>query len=521
MPLDRLEMRAIGGYVYQSAVPLGGSQEGRRGLPPKPVLWLLLRLHPTFRRRLARCKQAMQERLDRTLIDRWYREWRPGLIADIERWRRVDPGAFSDRELADHLQKLSEWTLAGASVHFELSVAHLSPLARLAMFCRDRLGYSDGQVLPLLSGLSEASSEPARELARLAALVRTDDELREAVLSAEPADVPGLLAERRADAAAKFREYLHHYGFRALRYEVAEETLGERPQLVAALLQDELRRPTDLETEPARLEGARAEARATALGALRDEAERHEFVDLLTDAERAYPIREDNEFFTVSVPLALGRFSFLEAGRRLAAANVLAAQGDIFFLQYEEISAALTGTSAAYGELVDQRRQEYAAMEAFDPPTSYGTRPPAPPLAVFPPEARLALQISAFALERVFEPERSNRREETGAPEIRGIPASRGIYEGPARIIMGEEEFDALQAGDVLVCPITSPVWSVLFAKVGALVTDSGGILSHPAIIAREYGMPAVVATGNATQVIRDGQRVEVDGAAGIVRLVG
>lgn len=130
------------------------------------------------------------------------------------------------------------------------------------------------------------------------------------------------------------------------------------------------------------------------------------------------------------------------------------------------------------------------------------------------------MEMSAFSLERVFEPERSNRRE-SGAVEIRGIAASRGTYEGLARIILGEEQFDALQAGDILVCPITSPVWSVLIAKVGALVTDSGGILSHPAIIAREYGIPAVVATGNATQIIRNGQRVQVDGGAGIVRLVG
>ena len=85
---------------------------------------------------------------------------------------------------------------------------------------------------------------------------------------------------------------------------------------------------------------------------------------------------------------------------------------------------------------------------------------------------------------------------------------------------MGEEDFDRLQAGDVLICPITSPVWSILFPKVGALVTDSGGVLSHPAIIAREYGIPAVVATGNATQVIQDGQQVVVEGDAGVVRVL-
>jgi pyruvate,water dikinase len=85
---------------------------------------------------------------------------------------------------------------------------------------------------------------------------------------------------------------------------------------------------------------------------------------------------------------------------------------------------------------------------------------------------------------------------------------------------VGEEEFGKIQAGDVLVCPVTSPVWSILFSRIGALVTDSGGILSHPAIIAREFGIPAVVATGNATQLLMDGQPVRVDGDAGLVTLI-
>jgi pyruvate,water dikinase len=87
------------------------------------------------------------------------------------------------------------------------------------------------------------------------------------------------------------------------------------------------------------------------------------------------------------------------------------------------------------------------------------------------------------------------------------------------RVIRSEDEFGRLEAGDVLVCPITSPVWSVLFTSIGALVTDTGGVLSHPAIIAREYRIPAVVATGNATQLLRDGQVVIVDGTIGSVQL--
>jgi pyruvate,water dikinase len=117
-----------------------------------------------------------------------------------------------------------------------------------------------------------------------------------------------------------------------------------------------------------------------------------------------------------------------------------------------------------------------------------------------------------------FAPEDSARVQ--SGPVLTGTPASAGSYTGPVRVIHEEAEFGQLRPGDVLVCPTTSPVWSILFASVGALVTDGGGLLSHPAIIAREHGIPAVVGTGNATSVLRTGVRVTVDGSGGAVRVM-
>ncbi len=109
-----------------------------------------------------------------------------------------------------------------------------------------------------------------------------------------------------------------------------------------------------------------------------------------------------------------------------------------------------------------------------------------------------------------------NQQTQTTTTEaLQGLAASPGQYTGSVRIIMNEAEFSKLKPGDVLVCPTTQPPWSVLFPIVGALVTDSGGILSHPAIIAREYGVPAVLATGNATSILHDDQVVTVDGDSG------
>lgn len=198
----------------------------------------------------------------------------------------------------------------------------------------------------------------------------------------------------------------------------------------------------------------------------------------------------------------------------------LAAVDDVFFLRFDELLAVLGGEAADHTDLIASCRQELTTISSFDPPASYGHEPPLPPLSVMPPETRWSMEAFLYSRDKVFEPDRSNRRVESGMRELTGVAAARGSYTGPARVILGEEHFDKLRQGDVLVCPITSPVWSILFAKVGALVTDSGGILSHPAIIAREYGIPAVVATGNATQLIADGQQIVVDGEAGVVRLL-
>jgi pyruvate,water dikinase len=102
---------------------------------------------------------------------------------------------------------------------------------------------------------------------------------------------------------------------------------------------------------------------------------------------------------------------------------------------------------------------------------------------------------------------------------LQGIAASSGNYTGTVRAIVNEGQFSKIRSGDVLVCPTTSPAWSMLFPSIGGLVTDSGGVLSHPAIIAREYRVPAVVATGNATQLLRDGQQVTVNGTIGTVQV--
>ena len=109
----------------------------------------------------------------------------------------------------------------------------------------------------------------------------------------------------------------------------------------------------------------------------------------------------------------------------------------------------------------------------------------------------------------------------TGAEnEFRGLAASPGTVEGTARVVHRVEELEELIDGEILVCPVTAPSWSVVFARIAAAVSDGGGIMSHAAIVSREYELPAVVATGIGTKVVRTGDRLRVDGSTGVITIL-
>jgi pyruvate,water dikinase len=143
--------------------------------------------------------------------------------------------------------------------------------------------------------------------------------------------------------------------------------------------------------------------------------------------------------------------------------------------------------------------------------------PPPPDPAGLPPDVGRVMRATGVALGHLF----GSSDLEHGEDVLRGLAASRGVYEGPARRISGPSEFDRIVKGDVLVTPSTTEAFNILLPLLGAIVTDSGGLLSHSAIVAREYGIPGVVGTREATERIADGARVRVDGDAGEVTVLG
>jgi pyruvate,water dikinase len=170
--------------------------------------------------------------------------------------------------------------------------------------------------------------------------------------------------------------------------------------------------------------------------------------------------------------------------------------------------AALAGSAATdLKQRVAERKAELERWATVQAPPLLGTFPPGPP-----PDDPVA--------RAVFKMFGGIPKEAAQANEITGMPGSPGVARGTARLIHSLADAHRLEAGDVLVAQTTSPPWTPLFATAAAVVTDTGGILSHAAVVAREYMIPAVLGTKRATGVIRDGQLVEVDGDEGVVRIL-
>jgi pyruvate,water dikinase len=197
-----------------------------------------------------------------------------------------------------------------------------------------------------------------------------------------------------------------------------------------------------------------------------------------------------------------------EFGRRFAAAGVIAEPDDLSFLTLDEVRATAVALSHVDRRaLVAERRAEMERFAAVTPPPVLGTPPAGPP-----PDSPFMRVMAQFM---------GTPPPPAGPPnEVRGYAGSPGRKRGTARIIHSLADVGRLRAGDVLVTATTWPAWTPLFATAAAVVTDIGGILSHCAVVAREYRIPAVVGTGRATTTFHDGQLLEVDGDAGVVRVV-
>ncbi len=250
--------------------------------------------------------------------------------------------------------------------------------------------------------------------------------------------------------------------------------------------------------------------------------ERAAFDQMLAVSHLVFPYVEDHKFYCEHWLTTSFFNKVREFGSLLLRYEVLDRQDDIFQLHYTEVEQALANVMNSWAAgsppsnrdhfkpIVAERRAMLKVLAEWQAPPAIGPMPD----NIEDPALQMLWGITTETLHSWAAPDLTNSN------DLKGYAASAGVVEGVARVLRSITDFGEIQEGDILVCPVTHPSWSPLFSKLKAAVSDIGGTMSHMAIVAREYGMPAVVGTGSATKRIQSGQRIRVDGDRGIVTIL-
>ncbi len=321
--------------------------------------------------------------------------------------------------------------------------------------------------------------------------------------------LPEVLAQtvEGRDFLRELHAYLEIFGWRNdAIFELADPTWREDPTRPLAAIQGQLALTADADPD-AQFERAareRNELIQRARGRLADPAVLARFDELYAQARCYLVMDEDHNFYIDQMGNAGLRRPLLELGRRLASRGAIRAAQDVFLLHLHEVDAGFSGVDQRATAAAREADLERWALVA--PPNTMGV-PPADDLAD-PFLVALSKQDAVPAATSGSSP-----------GVITGTPASGGVATGLARVARSLTEACAAQPGEVLVCEMTLPTWTPLFATIAAVVSDTGGVLSHCAIVAREAGIPCVVGTHVATHTITNGMRLTVDGARGTVQI--
>ena len=401
--------------------------------------------------------------------------------------------AGDDEPVADLLE-VCDYAWAKTMV---AAVVVISAYRRLSGFLNELFGpEAEAWTATLTQGYPNATVDAAQAQWELAQIASRSAEMRELIVDAELSSVQQALrqVEGGREFLSAFDDFLLRFGWRSEGWEAGLPTWRERPErplgVIRRMITDGTASPGLALDEVAR---RRQELTSDIEDRLRNDvaklAELHERLSAVTPY---LSVREDRALWQLNAFGSL-RSALLRRGDKMVRSGSIGRAEDILYLRPEEIERR----GSARGDLlevVEERKREWQRWSRLTPPANIGA-------------VETSTQLEGAG--------------EAAEGEVRGMAASRGVVTGPARIIRDLSEADKLMPGDVLVCRTTSPPWTVLFARASAVVADAGGVLAHTAITAREYGIPCVVGARGATERIRDGMLVTVDGDEGVVRLSG
>lgn len=413
---------------------------------------------------------------------RWTRHLSPEVNARHDALVARDLRACDDAAVVDFVREAS--ALAGhiGALRFSTVIAPLM-LTAAVLGALARLAGQRVSEFEWLAGLAYHTSETELALQGLADHVLARPALQDALRAAGRDAGLAELAVDDPGWAELLQRFLAAYGARTMRLYLpfTARAWAENPAALRATLQAVVRAGQPGAAQARMAAGRqRFEALRTTVVAALPRLLRGAFVRAV-ERFRGFHVEREATVFQIERAWMQARRGVAEIERRLVARRVLLAQGDALFLRSTELHAALAGELTGASRTVVRRRERRAAAVAY------------------------------WQRQRV--------RSDADLPEgtLRGQAGSPGVAEGRVRVVHGPDEFSRLERGEVLVCPFTDPAWTPLFSLACAVVADTGGPLSHAAIVAREYGIPAVLGVQSGTRDLRDGDLVRVDGTRGVV----
>ena len=504
--------KSINGYLYTAAVPADASihaeatEYNSRYVPRVPR-------DPAHAEKIGAYLGWALPHYAENFLDWWRDRLRPEIERNFEYLDGYDMEGASLVELAVLLEDAIDIHDRHWKIHWMLNFAQFSSTVGL----NATIGEIKGEVDPNLGGRLQSSIDDRNwdsieGLWQMKEEIKGDKELDDAFRHrGETAkDVLGALegSERgRQFLTERVEPYQQEFGYHAIwSHEFAFPTWKETKTPTIEALRGYVETDYDY---PATIAAVKEDLEA-AVAELMDgvEGEDRERLQAALDLSlRMNPLTPDHHFYIDQGTNARLRIIAVAIGRKLVESGLLDDPEDVIYLKYNELRVFMANPDSIDARsLVSDRRDEHEHAYTIRPREWVGTA------------TQTALDFPYNALWGF--PEKFYREAPKTTGDLQGLAASPGIAEGTARYVGSLDDFDQVQKGEILICQMTNPAWVVLFTKIAGLVTDAGGAVSHPAVVAREFGIPAVVGTSNATERIKTGDRVRVNGATGVVEIL-
>lgn len=496
----------VDGWVYWQPRPLGGPPGGEP--PPREVFQKLFDEVPPLVALKDLANSLFEKRPWRDELERWTVEDRPGLEKAYIALQSVALDTLDDRGLAEHLEAAVALLRKAVYLHGVYTVPATFPFGDFFAQVSGWAGVDAGKAALAAAGHARVSTGWSTEHEAVYDALRSlPDALALLESGAPAADVVKAFRERPDELGSAYRIFESRFGHRlANGYDFSQPCGIEVPErLVDAFRKGPPARAYD------------ADKTASSLRSAVPEHARAEFDAALEEARHVARLRDERSLYTDVWANGVLRRGLLELGRRLVDRGSLASPSDIFEIEESEVRPVSEGTLSLRDDLALRASSRAERARRGTPPMVGDAPKPPPPSDWFPEPLARAVRAS-FAVEAALY--RDVAEDKSAGQSIRGIGVSSGTYTGTARVLRNAADLDRIRQGDVLVAPFTSPALTIVLPLLGAIVTDRGGALSHAAIVTREYGIPGVVGTRDATKRIEDGSRVRVDGDSGEVTVL-